>query len=210
MIALTPVTSNFRFNGYIRHMNPPRPDPFLIAEEPALDFVNSVCAPWGDEIEWIGDPQDLLDWLDHAGLNHVAQVTDQTAAQARTLREWFRGILTEHAADGFSRLTQADLAPLNTLLARNPMQTQVSTEGRLSLSVTPVKTPDAALAPIAHAIAHFLTHADPKRVRQCEGASCTLWFRDTSKSNRRRWCSMAVCGNRAKVAGFRARQRGQA
>jgi predicted RNA-binding Zn ribbon-like protein len=37
-------------------------------------------------------------------------------------------------------------------------------------------------------------------VRKCEGTTCTLWFLDVSKAHARRWCSMAVCGNRAKAA----------
>lgn len=190
-------------------MDTNRPAPFLIAEDPALDFVNSVCAPWGTQIDWISDGPDLETWLGAAGLSHVGAPDDALAAQARALREWFRQLLEEHAASGFVDLTQAELAPLNALLARTPIQTQVKAARPLSLSQTPADTPEAALAPLVHAIAHFLTHADPKRVRQCEGPSCTLWFRDTSKSNRRRWCSMAVCGNRAKVAGFRARQQRQ-
>ncbi|NEJ40784.1 CGNR zinc finger domain-containing protein, partial [Rhizobium ruizarguesonis] len=35
---------------------------------------------------------------------------------------------------------------------------------------------------------------------------CTLFFLDTTKSHRRRWCSMALCGNRMKVAAFRSRK----
>ena len=49
---------------------------------------------------------------------------------------------------------------------------------------------------------------DRARVRECAGEGCTLWFRDASKTGRRRWCSMAVCGNRAKAAAYRARRAG--
>jgi len=46
-----------------------------------------------------------------------------------------------------------------------------------------------------------------ERIRQCEGETCALLFLDTSRSGDRRWCSMAGCGNKAKVADFRRRQR---
>ncbi|MBD2103918.1 CGNR zinc finger domain-containing protein [Leptolyngbya sp. FACHB-261] len=36
-------------------------------------------------------------------------------------------------------------------------------------------------------------------LRCCEGANCTFWFHDRTKSHARRWCSMAICGNRAKA-----------
>ncbi len=41
-----------------------RPEPFFIADDHALDLLNSVAAPWGTEIEWLGDGRDLLAWLD--------------------------------------------------------------------------------------------------------------------------------------------------
>jgi predicted RNA-binding Zn ribbon-like protein len=43
-------------------------------------------------------------------------------------------------------------------------------------------------------------------VRKCEAHDCTLLFEDATRSGRRRWCSMALCGNRMKVAAFRARR----
>jgi len=68
---------------------------------------------------------------------------------------------------------------------------------------------DALLVPVAEALALLLTEVDLAMVRQCESADCTLWFHDHTKSHRRRWCSMAQCGNRMKVAAFRARQKSQ-
>ena len=50
-----------------------------------------------------------------------------------------------------------------------------------------------------------LTEGDLQRVRTCEAHDCTLVFEDTTRSGRRRWCSMALCGNRMKVAAFRSR-----
>jgi predicted RNA-binding Zn ribbon-like protein len=44
-------------------------------------------------------------------------------------------------------------------------------------------------------------------VKQCAGPGCTLWFLDRTKAHARRFCSAAACGNRAKVAAFRERQR---
>jgi predicted RNA-binding Zn ribbon-like protein len=45
------------------------------------------------------------------------------------------------------------------------------------------------------------------RLKRCEGTRCSLLFVDTSRSGRRRWCSMERCGNRAKVAAHRRRRR---
>ncbi|WP_121101274.1 CGNR zinc finger domain-containing protein [Litorimonas taeanensis] len=46
----------------------------------------------------------------------------------------------------------------------------------------------------------MLVDTPKKRIKQCANPSCILTFKDTSKSGRRKWCSMEVCGNRAKVA----------
>jgi predicted RNA-binding Zn ribbon-like protein len=71
----------------------------------------------------------------------------------------------------------------------------------------PARSPEQLLAPLAEAAAEFLATADFSLVRACEGRACILWFYDRTKSHRRRWCSMQVCGNRHKVETFRERQR---
>jgi len=55
------------------------------------------------------------------------------------------------------------------------------------------------LWPMARSAAELLTSAEINRVRECDGRGCGWLFRDTSKAGRRRWCSMAICGNRAKA-----------
>ena len=67
------------------------------------------------------------------------------------------------------------------------------------------RTPDTLLLPIAQAMADLVCDADFTQVRNCEGPTCTMLFLDTTKGHARRWCSMAVCGNRAKQATHRAR-----
>jgi len=58
----------------------------------------------------------------------------------------------------------------------------------------------------AEAAAELLAEGDFELIRRCESESCVLWFYDRTKSHRRRWCSMASCGNRHKVAAFRSRR----
>lgn len=44
------------------------------------------------------------------------------------------------------------------------------------------------------------------RLRRCAADDCRMLFRDESRTRSRRWCSMARCGNRAKVRAHRARR----
>ena len=61
-----------------------------------------------------------------------------------------------------------------------------------------------AVLPVGAAVDLF-ANGNRELVRLCDGAGCNLWFYDRTKSHRRRWCSMAVCGNRDKVKNHRAR-----
>jgi predicted RNA-binding Zn ribbon-like protein len=65
--------------------------------------------------------------------------------------------------------------------------------------------PDRMLWPVARSAVDLMTSADLARVRECDGHDCGWLFLDTSKAGRRRWCSMAICGNRAKSERYRQR-----
>jgi predicted RNA-binding Zn ribbon-like protein len=65
---------------------------------------------------------------------------------------------------------------------------------------------DWLLAAIARSAAEILVEGSDARIRVCANPSCGLFFCDTSRTHRRRWCSMAVCGNRHKVASFARRR----
>lgn len=137
---------------------------------------------------------------------------DDVAAEARALREWLRNFVKQHAGKPFRQNILKELEPLNRLLAQNEIYFQVGTAEGKALSMQQVRRwekPEELLAPIAEAIADLLCHADFNLIRRCENEACTLMFYDRTKSHARRWCSMAVCGNRAKAAAHRARLRRQ-
>src|SRR5262249_46977186 len=64
---------------------------------------------------------------------------------------------------------------------------------------------DWLLAAIARSAAEIIIEGQPSQVRLCANPSCSLFFYDNSRTHRRRWCSMALCGNRSKVAAFARR-----
>ncbi|MBT8488190.1 MAG: CGNR zinc finger domain-containing protein, partial [Gemmatimonadetes bacterium] len=65
--------------------------------------------------------------------------------------------------------------------------------------------PLAMLTPLALSGVAVARKARPERLRPCAAPACRRWFVDTSKSGRRRWCSMERCGNRAKADRYRSR-----
>src|SRR5215470_4074606 len=103
-----------------------RPAPFFIGDDLALDFLNSIAAPWGEEIEWLANGRDLVAWLERARAvpanvsarfrAHVGpRALDAVASQARELREWFRTFVRAHAGKPLGRRALRDLATLNQL-----------------------------------------------------------------------------------------------
>jgi predicted RNA-binding Zn ribbon-like protein len=67
---------------------------------------------------------------------------------------------------------------------------------------------DDALARLAEPLVAEIAGGRPERLRICANDACRWVFFDASPTGRRRWCSMASCGNRAKAARHRARHRG--
>jgi predicted RNA-binding Zn ribbon-like protein len=61
---------------------------------------------------------------------------------------------------------------------------------------------DWLLAAVARSGAETIAEGPRARLRLCANPHCGLLFHDNSRTRRRRWCSMAVCGNRNKVAAF--------
>ena len=71
----------------------------------------------------------------------------------------------------------------------------------------PVSSLDRVLWPVVRSAAELMASPALSRVRECQGRDCGWLFLDTSKAGRRRWCSMAVCGSRAKYERHRQRRK---
>jgi predicted RNA-binding Zn ribbon-like protein len=194
----------------------------FVADAPGLDFLNSVAAPVDEPVDWISDGEALLGWLEQAGMvpgdvlaAMRAQSTpaelDEVAAKARSLREWFRGYVQKRKGRALAVKDLRELEPLNQLLARDEQHGQIVANGpdegtALTFRMTRKwQSAESLLMPIAEALARLVSEEDFTHVKACEGPKCTLLFADHTRGHARRWCSMAVCGNRAKVAAHRAR-----
>lgn len=201
---------------------------FFIADAPGLDFLNSIATPVDEVVEWIGCGEDLLEWLRQAGLvprdvldsvreSALPGELDTVAAQARALREWFRAFVHKHKGKPLRPSVLPELEPLNALLARDEVYGRIvarppdhAKKARSALGWQAQRrwrSPESLLLPIAKALAELICEEDFTRIKGCEGSACVLLFMDRTNSGARRWCSMAICGNRAKQSALRARQR---
>ncbi|WP_223192907.1 CGNR zinc finger domain-containing protein [Paenibacillus sedimenti] len=80
-------------------------------------------------------------------------------------------------------------------------------EGKFTLNYEGKSAVDHMLYMIIRSIFDTLDTYTPDRIRKCEHEDCILHFVDTSKSGKRRWCSMEACGNRHKAAEFYAKKK---
>jgi predicted RNA-binding Zn ribbon-like protein len=193
---------------------------FFVGNHPALDFLNTIATPQDAPVEWLTDGKDLVDWLQQAGMIGTEDVArfrgsksaaplDEAARRAREFRGWLRRFVTRHM--GKVLRATADVNPLNDLLAEDNSFRRVEAAGNRLLLRRVQRWESAAelLQPIADAAADLICKEDFRLIRACEGSACTLLFLDKTKAHGRRWCSMAICGNRAKVAAHRARKGGE-
>jgi predicted RNA-binding Zn ribbon-like protein len=194
--------------------------PLFIGNHPAIDFLNTAFAPDGEAVEMLGDGRAFLEWMVRAGLIEAADasrlrrrlgasVLDAAAEEARRIREWTRTWLDRWRVAP-KRDYREEIAALNRLLGAGEHSWQVvAKNGRFTVGErTRLDGTDALLALVASQIAGLIAEEQPSLVKRCEGPGCTLWFLDRTKAHARRYCSATACGNRAKVAAFRERQRG--
>jgi hypothetical protein len=190
-----------------------------LADHPALEFFNSTFSPGGTTHELIGDGRALLGWLVDVGLLGEADASrmkrrfgmaalDDVAVEAQELRRWSSAWI-----ERWRLLPNADyedeVTRVNDFLSRANDTRGLTRRGEaFEIFVRRRdRSPCEILAMLAYHIAALVAYEDPSLIRRCAGSACTLWFLDRTKAHRRRFCSVAACGNREKVAAFRERQR---
>lgn len=197
--------------GYIDGMPDPTHNlqgPLFVGDDLALDFINTRYGVGAAHRECFVDDASVMAWLKSAGVlpDDVDGAPPGLMSLALELRENAKGLLTAAKSHG-----DAHASVVNRVLEAGRASRALAWDSA-SQSFTVVvqrRHDDAAslLEPVAQAVVTLLTDTPLERVRQCEAHDCTLLFHDLTKSHRRRWCSMAACGNRMKVAAFRSRQK---
>jgi predicted RNA-binding Zn ribbon-like protein len=167
----------------------------------ALDLTATLQARRsGAPRELLATPQDLDRWLVSAGLASAPPGSSQ--ADLETARDLREAVFALAGGLGGAWLDVEACAALNRIAAGQPAAPRLNPDGRVSLQ----GTAQGLLAALAQDAVR-LFGADAGRIRQCESEACSIFFVDTSRSGLRRWCSMAACGNKAKVAALRSRAR---
>lgn len=173
----------------------------FVSGRPFLDLAATLGKRFSERIERLRTPGDLSRWLVATGLwERAGAVSSSDLTVARRLREAIFGCVLA-AGDGRA-LPRRDLAIVNASARRAIRSPRLLPSGAVSWSSPTVRH---ALAEVARDAARTLGGDLRSRVRKCGRPECSIFFLDDSRTGQRRWCSMASCGNRMKVARFRQR-----
>ena len=165
-------------------------------------FVNTREA----ERDWeaLSDPESLRSWLRARGLlTNGGTIEDHDVARARDVREALRALLA--ANNRTAEVGGEAIRTLNRAAGRAGLTVRFGKDGRAALS-TATGGVDGALGEVLAAVYGAMQGGTWERLKTCANESCTWAFYDRSKNRSGQWCSMGVCGNRAKTRAYRRRR----
>jgi predicted RNA-binding Zn ribbon-like protein len=167
----------------------------------ALDFVATVAERGTTHLEHLVAPADLAEWVAQAGIvDGPVAVSAAGLERAKAVREALYALV---AAAIERRPAPADALAAVNAAAAAPPPTPVMTPGGLRRE----GDLGAVLSALSRTALELLGGPERSRLKWCAAERCTRPFVDRSRGGRRRWCGMAGCGDRAKAAAYRARQR---
>ncbi|MGW4536017.1 CGNR zinc finger domain-containing protein [Nocardia sp. NPDC004340] len=152
----------------------------------------------------IATPPQLAKWLHANGLTPVEMMVNaEQRDRAERIREGLRALIAENNTepvssprpDGLNPAARAEFAELTRDFPLM-LDVTVSPPRLVACARTPV---DAALAGLLAIVAEAVAEGTWTRLKACREPSCRWAYYDHSRNRRRTWCSMDLCGNRAKA-----------
>ena len=186
-----------------------------------LDFVNTLSYDKDVVHEGLRDAPTAVTWLQRHALLHQemadailadasdAEGEERLLTRVRRVRAALRELLdaaVERRPPQGSALKEVNRA----LRAPYVIELVPSADG-VSLDHRHEGDPiSGAMARLSEAVTRELTGENSRRLRVCANEDCRWVFNDHSPAGRRKWCDMSSCGNRAKAARHREREKNKA
>lgn len=189
----------------------------LLGGRLAVDFANAPSYP--------GAPFNDLSWEEFIGFLEAARIvsaerSDQLLALPETDPRTAHALLTrglnlrDALREMFAALVRHEpiaaewTKPINDVLRITEGHDELTQiDGRWRIQFVARETGlDWLLAAVARSAAEIILEGEGAKIRVCANPACGLFFCDKSRTHKRRWCSMSVCGNRNKVASFARRK----
>ena len=191
----------------------------FIGNNKCIDFINTMIIDKKEVLELLDDFGDLMQWFTDAGIIDKREknllmtqwkpnlkernILEKCKAIRDVLRSMIEKLIDTHSVD------EQSIEMINKILSQQNEHTYLKKVNGKPELITRliIKEPIHLLVPVAKSAAYLLSHADYSHIRKCENPGCILYHYDTSKNQKRRWCSMQVCGNRMKAAAFYDRKK---
>ena len=192
----------------------------MIGGNAAIDFVNTASSWTRDPVDRLGGPKAFGDWASVAGLlygDDLERLEKEIAADPKGVAEFYKEMTELRAAlyrifFAATENTQADARDLDRLndwkvRAARHCAIRQDEDGFRRGCADEAPALERAMRQIFDAAEELLLSGRLDRLRTCGGDDCEWMFLDLSKNGKRRWCSMATCGNEHKVKAFRKRKK---
>jgi predicted RNA-binding Zn ribbon-like protein len=189
--------------------------PVAVATHPALDFCNTLTGWHGaPEREYLESYDHLVVWARESGLvdetsatalRNAARRDPEAARRALEQARSLRSALYRACTDAADRKAWDAVARETRTASAHAVLSPDGAPGRRWSVATDVGLERPVLE-VAREAGDLLATLDLRHVRACPGTGCGWLFLDPR--GRRRWCTMAVCGNRAKARRHASRARG--
>ena len=163
-------------------------------------FVNTIDIEEG--VDKLATPVLLSEWLADRGLA-AGDLDEHARARAIELREALRALLI---ANNGEPLDERAIGTLNKAGGDAMLRVRFDGEGSSALSPA-AEGIDSALGSILAAVFRSMAEGTWHRLKACQDDACQWAFYDHSRNRSGTWCSMAVCGNRAKARAYRRRRK---
>jgi predicted RNA-binding Zn ribbon-like protein len=176
--------------------------PFFIGGLFCLDFCNTFDhRHTPPEYDFFPDRATLLEWGKASGI--LSKVGRETAPsdslsleKVREVRSLIFRLLFPLTRSGPP--SRADLASFNTVFQETSTKMNLAAAGKEYSLVCQTDDPaDQIVCTAVRSAADLLLSNRMGRVHQCRG--CGWLFLDSTRNRSRQWCTMKICGNRAKA-----------
>lgn len=187
---------------------------FVLGGAAWINLVNTTYIYNKEVIDILSDQSSTLRWLKE---NNLLRESDELSLENKellislmdelySLRQLCKVILSD--IEQHRKLSLNTTDQLKMLVQQVKVcLTLVPSDEKLTIVPEGTTTTDHVRYNILYSIIHTLDSISTERIRRCEHQECILHFVDTSKSGKRRWCSMELCGNRQKASEYYARKK---
>jgi predicted RNA-binding Zn ribbon-like protein len=185
------VTDEFQPGGRL-----PAPQPLRLVQ----DFVNTEVPDFGQDD--VATPEELAAWLAARGLARPSDTVDAALfVEARALRSALRELALANTLG--TPPAPARRNAIDTTLRGFPLALRlVDSRPRLVPSLEGAR---GGLAALVAVLAEAQADGTWERLKACRQETCGWVFYDGSRNRSSSWCSMQVCGGRAKASSYRRR-----